>query len=212
MSNALELCELGPLLFWKPSPWTSCLCIYLSGLAASQIIWYSCHLVWTLLFLKLPFFSWGLSWFPHSVFSWTRWKHHSLWHSKCGPWTNSIDIPWELWFSPTESESSFEQDPQGICGHMKVWETLHYSTNIDFHPCYFCSFTVNLPQALSPLTLAQKMLIHFSLNSVWVIPKCDEFPCCGLTKRPIKKIFSPQGCFFAWISGNWWWLWGLLPL
>ena len=52
VSNALELRELGPLLFWKPFPWTSCLCIYISGLAASQIMWYACHLVWTLLFFK----------------------------------------------------------------------------------------------------------------------------------------------------------------
>jgi len=52
VSNALELRELGPLLLWKPFLWTSCFCIYISGLAASQIMWYAFHLVWTLLFFK----------------------------------------------------------------------------------------------------------------------------------------------------------------
>ena len=90
-------------------------------------------------------------------------------HSKCGPWTTSIDISWELWFSPTASETSFEQHPQGICGHTKVWESLHYSIDIDCCLCYFCSLNVNLPQALFPLTLTQKMLTSFSLNFIQVV-------------------------------------------
>lgn len=69
VTNALVLREPGPLLFQKPSPWTSRLCIYISALAAPQISRYSCHLVWTVLACKLPSFPLGLYWLPHSVLS-----------------------------------------------------------------------------------------------------------------------------------------------
>lgn len=40
--------------------------------------------------------------------------------SHCGPGTNNIDVPRELWFSPAASESSLEQESQGIRGNTEV--------------------------------------------------------------------------------------------
>lgn len=71
---------------------------------------------------------------------------------------------------------------------------------MDFHPCYFCSLAVNFLTARPPLTLAQEMLVCFSLDSVCGIPECDELDCHGLTSKPIKLVFPPRWliCF-----GNW---------